>query len=117
MTRKPRSTTAQDVAKAAGVSQATVSYILSGRRGGAVRISEPTRERVLAAAAALEYVPNQTARGLRRQQTERICIVVPDLTAPTNPMIVRDIQRVAAAHDYTVVVTMAETVEQERTVL
>ncbi len=117
MAKKLRSTTAQDVARAAGVSQATVSYILSGRRSGALRISEPTRERVLAAAAALEYVPNQTARGLRRRQLERICIVLPDLTAPTINTLVRDIQRVASQHGYTVVTTLAETIAQERTIL
>jgi DNA-binding LacI/PurR family transcriptional regulator len=117
MAKKLRSSTAQDVAKAAGVSQATVSYILSGRRTGALRISEPTRERVLAAATALEYVPNQTARGLRRRQLERICVVLPDLAAPTSNALVRDIQREATLHGYTVVVTMAETAAQERTVL
>ena len=117
MAKKPRSSTAQDVAKAAGVSQATVSYILSGRRNGALRISEPTRERVLAAAAALEYVPNQTARGLRRRQLERVCVVLPDFAAPTSNALVRDVQRIAALHGYTVVVTMAESAAQERIVL
>jgi DNA-binding LacI/PurR family transcriptional regulator len=117
VTKKGRSSTAQDVAKAAGVSQATVSYILSGRRSGAVRVSDETSQRVLAAAAALQYVPNQTARGLRRRQLERICVVLPSLTAPTSNVMVRDIQRVAEGYGYTTVVTMAESAAQQRNVL
>lgn len=49
--------TSADVARLAGVSRATVSYVLNNAR--AVRISEPTRRRVREAARELGYVPTR----------------------------------------------------------
>nr|MDT0662848.1 LacI family DNA-binding transcriptional regulator [Micromonospora sp. DSM 115978] len=54
-----------DVARAAGVSRSTASYALSGKRS----ISAEVRERVLAAALALDYTPNAGARALATSQT------------------------------------------------
>lgn len=54
--------TQTDIARKAGVSQATVSLILRG--GGGTRIPEETRSRVLGAAAELGYAPNPAARNL-----------------------------------------------------
>ena len=62
--------TIRDVAEAAGVSLTTVSYVLSGRSGGTTRISQPTQDRVHAAARELGYVPNRAARGMRRGRTD-----------------------------------------------
>jgi DNA-binding LacI/PurR family transcriptional regulator len=53
-----------DIARAAGVSQATVSMVLNGRTGRGAAISTDTRERVLAAAAELGYAGNPAARSL-----------------------------------------------------
>ena len=50
--------TIHDVAKAAGVSETTVSLVLRGKQ---CRVSEQTRQRVLDAADQLHYVPNQVA--------------------------------------------------------
>lgn len=58
-----RPATSDDVAKHAGVSQATVYAVFSARQG-TTRVSEPTRQRVLAA-ATLEYSPNPAAQALR----------------------------------------------------
>lgn len=63
--------TGEDVARHAGVSRMTVSAVLNGARGN-VRVSGETRERVLAAAAALGYSPHPAARALRRQQSQSI---------------------------------------------
>src|SRR5512146_793882 len=52
--------TIRDVARAAGVAVSTVSRALNGSRN----IAEPTRVRVLAAAAALHFTPSSAARGL-----------------------------------------------------
>lgn len=117
MSKTTKVATAQDVAQTANVSQATVSYILSGRRTGKTRISDETRQRVLDAAALLGYVPNQVARSLRRQRTERVCVMLPNFGTPSHDLLVRDVQQAAERHAYTVVITVAGTAERERQVL
>jgi DNA-binding LacI/PurR family transcriptional regulator len=64
--------TSRDVARAAGVSQSTVSYVMSGRRS----ISAETRKRVLDAIEQLTYQPNAGARALASQRTQVIGLVV-----------------------------------------
>jgi LacI family transcriptional regulator len=70
--------TSHDVARAAGVSQPTVSRALRGDP----RLSEETRRRVVAAAEALQYVPSQRGRSLATRTTGQIGIVVSDLGNP-----------------------------------
>ncbi|MBM2620238.1 LacI family DNA-binding transcriptional regulator [Actinoplanes sp. LDG1-06] len=65
--------TINDVAKAAGVSPSTVSYVLSGRRP----ISAQTRERVQAAIAELGFHPHAGARALASSRTSVLALVVP----------------------------------------
>jgi len=67
--------TTQDIARLSGVSTATVSYVLSGRKG--VRISQQTRERVLEAAKRLHYRRNALATALRKGRTNTLGIVAP----------------------------------------
>jgi DNA-binding LacI/PurR family transcriptional regulator len=64
--------TSRDVARVAGVSQSTVSYVMSGRRS----ISAETRKRVLDAIEQLTYQPNAGARALASQRTQVIGLVV-----------------------------------------
>lgn len=59
-----------DVAKLAGVSQTTVSFVLNANPN--VSIPEETRERIMAAMAQLGYRPNAFAKGLRSQRTHLI---------------------------------------------
>lgn len=68
-----RRATSADVAKLAGVSRATVSYVLNGRSDQS--IPETTRQRVLAAAAELDYTPNVAARTLRAGQSRLVLLV------------------------------------------
>ena len=63
-----RSVTSEDVAKQAGVSRAVVSVVLSGKQGS-IRVSDETRERVLAVAKELSYVPHRFAQALRQQRS------------------------------------------------
>lgn len=65
--------TSKDVARLAGVSQSTVSYVMSGKRP----ISAETRQRVLAAIERLTYEPNAGARALASQRTNVVGLVVP----------------------------------------
>lgn len=62
------SITIQHVAEHAGVSMQAVAAVVNGSRSG-TRVSEKTRERILATAAALGYRPNAIARSLRHQRT------------------------------------------------
>ena len=73
-----RQVTSHDVARAAGVSQPTVSRALRGDP----RLSEATRQRVLEAAETLRYVPSQRGRSLATRSTGQIGIVVSDLGNP-----------------------------------
>jgi DNA-binding LacI/PurR family transcriptional regulator len=65
--------TSKDVARMAGVSQSTVSYVMTGKRP----ISERTRQRVLAAMEQLTYEPNAGARALAGRRTQVVGLVVP----------------------------------------
>ena len=65
--------TLKDVAELAGVSTATVSYVLSGKR----TISEETKQRVMDAIQTLDYVPDLNARSLSMRDSKLIGVVVP----------------------------------------
>lgn len=85
--------TIEDVAGRAGVSVATVSRVING--SGAVR--EATAQRVHAAIEALRYVPNQSARNLRRNESRVIFTLAPNFTNPYYSHILAGI--VDAAHE------------------
>lgn len=69
-TRRKRRPSMSDVARLAGVSQTTVSFILNDTPGNT--IPQETRDRVLAAVEELDYRPNVSARNLRTQSTNLI---------------------------------------------
>lgn len=100
--------TIRDVAKSAGVSLTTVSYVLSGRLGGTTRISEATQERVQAAAKELGYVPNQAARGMRRGKTDLVAIAIGDLEWPWDRALGTAAARILPQHGYQPVILIGE---------
>jgi LacI family transcriptional regulator len=103
-----------DVAVRAGVSRATASRALSGDR----RISESTRDAVREAAAALGYVPNVAARGLRARTTQALGLMLSDLSDPVHGQVAAGFELAAAAAGYTVIIVAAhDVVEQERRAL
>ncbi len=67
--------TIRDVAQRAGVSKATVSYVLNGR-AVTMRIPPDTKRRVLEAVRELGYHPNALARGLAHKRTDTVAIVM-----------------------------------------
>lgn len=71
-----------DVARLAGVSRSTVSYVVNSQTGGRVPISEVTRRRVLEAVAELGYVPDAGAQALRLGKTKTIGLIIPDIHNP-----------------------------------
>lgn len=74
--------TQTNVAHLAGVSRATVSYVLNGLANGRVPISEETRKRVLAAVEELGYEPDARAQALRSGHTKTIGLIIPDIRNP-----------------------------------
>lgn len=74
--------TQTDVAHLAGVSRATVSYVLNGQATGRIPVSEETRQRVLDAAGQLSYEPDARAQSLRSGVTKTIGLLIPDLQNP-----------------------------------
>lgn len=99
--------TAKDVAERAGVSQATVSYVMSGSRP----ISEATKVRVRQAVNELGYFPNANARALAGSRTNVIGVVV-DLGEHVQMEELRPFLNVimneAAARDYDVMLMPAQ---------
>jgi LacI family transcriptional regulator len=91
--------TIKQVALAAGVSYTTVSHVLNDTRP----VSPDARERVLAAAAALHYVPSALARSLRCQTTGTIGLVIPNNTNPYFSEVARGIEDSCYAAGYSVI--------------
>ncbi|TDD72596.1 LacI family transcriptional regulator [Jiangella aurantiaca] len=117
MAEARRAATAADVARLAGVSKATVSYVLSGRRSGDSRVRDETRQRILEAVRALDYVPDQSARALRRRRTERVCLVLPRLGVPYFDELATELQDAMAAHGYALVITVSDVVDERSAVV
>ena len=80
--------TREDVAKLAGVSGTTVSYVMNNTK----RISPEVRQRVWDAAKQLNYHPNLLARGLATNETKHIAIIVKNLQNPYYTAIQEGIQ-------------------------
>jgi LacI family transcriptional regulator len=91
--------TIADVAKLAGVHKATASRALNPRTADLVNTK--TARRVVMAAKRLRYQPNSLARSLRTSQTSTVGVLIPDLTNPLFPLVVRGIEDTLGAHEYT----------------
>lgn len=87
--------TVYDVAQASGLSIASVSRALNGQAG----VSTATAERIARIAAELGYQPNEVARSLVAKSTQTIALLVPDITNPFFPELVKGVQSVADEHD------------------
>ncbi len=105
-----RKTTIVDVAREAGVSVATVSLALNGSD----RCSPVTAERVRAVALELSYVRNHLASSLRRQTTQTVALVVPDIGNPVYVAMAKAVQRVVKARGYHLcLISTDETAQEE----
>jgi LacI family transcriptional regulator len=92
--------TIREVARAAGVSTSTVSRAMSRPE----LVDSGTAQRVMGIAEDLGYQPNRAARGLSTGRTGNLGMIVPDLTNPFFPAVVKGIQRQAQEADYQVFV-------------
>jgi LacI family transcriptional regulator len=95
----PSNTTIRDVARLSGVSPMTVSRVINDSE----RVSPETRRRVEQAISELGYVPSRLARGLSRQRTGTLAVIVPDVANPFFTAILRAAEEVARRADYHVI--------------
>jgi LacI family transcriptional regulator len=99
----------RDVALAAGVSQSTVSRVLSpSSPGSKVPISEETQKRILAVVEKLGYHPNQYARSLRGKKNFMIGMLIADISNPFYHPMVRAVQDVASEYHYSVMIANSD---------
>ncbi|WP_188553047.1 LacI family DNA-binding transcriptional regulator [Edaphobacter dinghuensis] len=85
-----------EVAKHARVSIATVSNVIRGTR----RVSPALQDRVQKAIRELDYSPNEIARSLKVKQTRMLALVLPDITNPFFPEIIRGAEDTAFDRGY-----------------
>lgn len=85
-----------DVARAAGVSAMTVSRSFNRPH----MVHPATRERVLAIAGQMGYVPNEAARSLVYGRTNTIALILPDIRNPFFTNVARGVEDVAKRHGY-----------------
>jgi len=111
-----RTVTLRDVAARAGVHPATASRALNESTRRLVR--EETVRRVLEAARSLDYQPDHLARGLKTRRSSTIGVLVPDLTNPLFPPIVRGIEDRLALKGYVALIgnTDNDAAREERVV-
>jgi LacI family transcriptional regulator len=99
--------TMRDVARAAGVTQSTVSRVLSHSSSGVV-ITDETRQRILAAVRELGYHRNQYASYLRGKRSHMLAMLIADISNPFYHPMVRAVQDVASQHRYDVMIANSD---------
>ena len=95
-------TTLADVAKRAGVNVSTVSRSLNQETEG--QVSKATVKKIRKIADEMAYSPNTVARGLRTRKSMTIGVIVPDLTNPIFPPIVRGVDSILFSRGYSALV-------------
>lgn len=96
-----------DVAKLAGVSRATVSYVINGLTDGYVSITDETRTRVLKAIEELGYQPDAMAQSFRYGTTNTIGLLIPDMHNPHYWQIVSGVEQELQTKGYDVLLMNA----------
>jgi len=94
-------TTIEDIAKKAETSIATVSRVLNNKEG----FSEETRQKVLQAMEETGYESNAIARSLKKQKTNTIGVIIPNISSMLSNEILNGIEEYAHANDYNVIVS------------
>lgn len=102
--KKAAPPTMDDVAEKAGVSQMTVSRVMSGKG----YVSTKVRDQVNAAAADIGYVQNRLARGLRSEQSSLVAVVLPTLGNTVFTEVLRGITDALTAQSFRPVFGLTE---------
>jgi LacI family transcriptional regulator len=108
--------TLEDIAKISGVSRSTVSRVINGDPN----VSSPTRDRVLGIINQYNFQPNLAARGLAAGRTQVLGLVIPQgvgaiFTEPFFPLLIQGVSSTCNAHDYSVMLWLAEPEYERRT--
>jgi len=88
-----------DIARIAGVSPATVSYVINN---GPRPVSKETREKVLRVIRETDYQPSAIARNLRSKSSSTLGLIIPDTHNPYYAEVIRGIEGIAFENGYTV---------------
>jgi LacI family transcriptional regulator len=96
--------TMKHIAKKAGVSIGTVSNVINNT----TPVKEPLRQRVTDAIQHLQYHPSKLAQGFRRNRTTILGMIIPDITNPFFPAVVRGAEDIAYQHSYRLVLCNAD---------
>jgi LacI family transcriptional regulator len=97
----------KDIAKAAGVSDATASLALNGSS----LVNARTREKVVALAEAMAYSPNRIAQGLARKKSRTVGLVVPDIESLFYSQIVRHVNDCLGQQGYQLMLAISDNVQ------
>lgn len=97
--------TLEDLARQLGVHSSTVSRVMNPQTRHL--ISEEVAQRVLEAAAGLDFQPNRVASSLRTRRSHTIGVVLPDITNPLFPPILLGIEKVLTENGYIALVANA----------
>lgn len=92
----------KDIAKIAGVSVATVSYVLNKKEGQ--RISEDTKKKIFEIAETINYVPNKIARSLQNNKSKLLGLIVADISNDFYSSIARHLEDKALKLGYTLII-------------
>lgn len=92
----------KDIARIAGVSVATVSYVLNKKEGQ--RISEDTKKKIFEIAETINYVPNRIARSLQNNKSKLLGLIVADISNDFYSSIARNLEDRALKLGYTLII-------------
>jgi len=110
MKKQPKKpVTLADIAKKAAVTPMTVSRVISGNG----YVHAETRERVLRVAREMNYRRNGLARGLKRQRTETVGLVIGDIANPFAAELSRGVREVLEKRGYTLFICISEHTAKE----
>lgn len=96
-----------DIARLAGVSVTTASYVINGK-AAQQRISSATVERVRAVVEAHGFTPNPQAAGLRSRHTRTLGFILPDLENPSYARIAKLLEQGARARGYQLLIASSD---------
>ncbi len=102
--KKPSKITIKDIAKRAGVSIATVSYVINNTR----HVSDELKKRIITVMEEVDYQPNRAAGSLRKKSTNTIGLIVPDISNPIYAELSRIIEDCLSSRGFTIILSNSE---------